>query len=217
MRLLLGAVVLLGLGTASAETPRRDRYGDPLPPGAVARLGSLRLLCADDVANVVFTRDGRIIAAVLRESPAQFWEVATGRAAPGPADTRFLKEASDHRQNQQRDIARRLRQANPALTDADLQLAVASPDGALIATSSRRHSFRLWDGRTLKGLPAWPGPSQERTEYLVFSPDGKLLAATSSRSTQLWEIGPGRLRHTLPALGWQSFAATFSSMVPFLA
>jgi WD40 repeat protein len=210
MRPLLGTVVLLGFGSAFAETPRLDRYGDPLPPGAIARLGSLRLLCADDLANVVFARDGRIVAAVLRNGLPQFWEVATGRAAPVPENTRFIKEASDRELTQRKYVARRLRDVNPGLTDEELRLAVESPDGALIATSSRQGPFRIWDGRTLIELPAWPGQSKERTDFLAFSPDGKLLAATSPRGTQVWEIGPGRLRHTLPALGWQSFAATFS-------
>src|SRR5207247_1283342 len=75
MRLLLGTIVLLAFGSASAEAPHLDRYGDPLPPAAVARLGSLRLLCAADVANVVFTPDARTVAAVLRNGPSQYWEV----------------------------------------------------------------------------------------------------------------------------------------------
>jgi len=210
MRLLLGAVVLLGLGIASAETPRLDRYGDPLPPGAVARLGSLRLLCAGDVANVVFTRDGRIVAAVLKDGPSQFWEVATGRAAPAPVDTHFIKEDSERRRKQWQHALRRLRSANPTLADKDVQRAVESPDGLLIATSSRQQPFRIWNGRTLKELPAWPGQTKERTDFLAFSPDGMTLAATSAQFTQVWEVGAGRLRHTLPGLGWQSFASTFS-------
>ena len=209
MRLLPVPLVLLGLGFASAETPRLDRYGDPLPAGAVARLGSLRLLCAEDVANVVFTPDSRIVAA-LQNGPAQFWEVATGRAAPALVDTAFIKEDSERRKKQRQDAVRRLRRANPTLTDQDVQVAVESPDGALIATSSRQQAFRIWDGRTLKELPAWPGQTKERTDFLALSPDGKTLAATSARSTQVWEVGPGRLRHTLPALGWQSFASAFS-------
>jgi len=86
----------------------------------------------------------------------------TGRRRPDerrrpPADTGFIKEDSDRRQKQRQDIARRLRTANTTLTDADLQVAVESPDGALIATSSGQQPIRIWDGRTLKELPTWAG------------------------------------------------------------
>jgi WD40 repeat protein len=210
MKHVLGTIVLLVLGTAAADPPRADRYGDPLPPGAIARLGSLRLLCADDVANVVFTPDGRVVAAVQRNGPVQFWEAATGKAAPEPADVRFVKEDKERRRDQLQDAARRLRAANPDLTVDDLRVAVPSPDGALIVTSSQQTPFRVWDGRALNELPAWTGRTKDRTTYVAFSPDGKLMAATTWSSTQLWEVGPGRLRHTVPALGAQSFATTFS-------
>ena len=211
MKLLLpGVVVLLGFGSAFAEPAGPDRYGDPLPSGAVARLGSLRLFCADDVANVVFTPDGRTVAAVLENGGSQFWEVATGRAALAPADTNFVKEDADRRRNQWQETCGRLHDANPTLTGDDLKLAVVSPDGALIAISSGRQPIRIWDGRTLKELPSWPGQKTERIDSLAFSPDGKALAATSPQFTEIWETGSGKLRHTLPGLGWQSFASTFS-------
>ena len=143
---LLSAIALLGFGSGLAETPRLDRYGDPLPPGAVARLGSLRLLCEGDLTNVVFARDGRIVAAVRNWTqvwiagrqvgtiPSQFWEVATGRAAPAPENTRFINEALDHQRNQRQEIALRLRTANPTLKEEELQVAVGSPDGVFTAT-----------------------------------------------------------------------------------
>jgi WD40 repeat protein len=42
---------------------RRDRYGDPLPPGAIMRLGSPRFRVPGDIGTLAFTADGKIIAA----------------------------------------------------------------------------------------------------------------------------------------------------------
>jgi WD40 repeat protein len=206
----MAIVASSGREFVAAESPRLDCYGDLLPPGAVARLGSLRLLCADTVTGVAFSPDGRLVVALLQDGKRQFWEVATGRAAAAPADTSFLEEGLKRREKKREAASQRLRAANPTLTDDDLTLAVEAPDGALIATSSRQQPFRIWDGRTLKELPAWPGKQIERTDSLTFAPDGSILAATSPQCTQIWDVKPGKLRHKLPGLGWQSFASTFS-------
>jgi RNA polymerase sigma factor (sigma-70 family) len=42
---------------------RVDRYGDPLPPGAVARLGSLRFHVPDQIKALAFAPDGKTLAA----------------------------------------------------------------------------------------------------------------------------------------------------------
>jgi WD40 repeat protein len=204
-------LMFAALQSGAQESPRLDRYGDPLPAGAVARLGSLRLLCPDDVANIVFAPDGRSVAAVLRKKGTPlFWEVATGRALPVPSDHRFVEENLGHRLRQQQQISKRLRAANPKLIGDDVRLAVESLDRLLIATCSGEQPIRIWDGRTLKELPVWPGQKDRRIDCLSFAPDGKTLAATGPQSTELWDVSTGKLRDTLPGLGWQSFASEFS-------
>jgi hypothetical protein len=63
---------------AVAEHPRADRYGDALPKGAIARLGTLRHGHIGRVSNVAFTPDGRYV--VTRDDlSALIWDARTGR------------------------------------------------------------------------------------------------------------------------------------------
>ena len=61
---------------------RIDRYGDPLPPGAVARLGTMRMrqdtIYADHIT--AFSPDGKLLATGSHQS-LRLWELAPGRRA----------------------------------------------------------------------------------------------------------------------------------------
>src|SRR5262249_38725507 len=58
---------------------RTDRYGDPLPPGALARLGTVRWRNAGNGGtSILFTRDGKGVISTSGGS-AYLWEIPTGK------------------------------------------------------------------------------------------------------------------------------------------
>jgi RNA polymerase sigma factor (sigma-70 family) len=65
------------------DEPRRDRAGDPLPPGAVARLGTLRFRAPDAIGALAFAPDGKTIAAYTHYGPSK------GRVGGGDAIADF--------------------------------------------------------------------------------------------------------------------------------
>src|SRR5262249_26649266 len=58
---------------------RLDRFGDRLPAGAVARLGTVRFRHGGTCHCVVFSSDGKLLASVACDNVIGIWEAATGR------------------------------------------------------------------------------------------------------------------------------------------
>src|SRR6185437_7581865 len=58
---------------------RVDLFGDPLPPGARARLGTVRLRQRGEIRQFSFSPDGKVLAAASDDDRVCLWDVATGR------------------------------------------------------------------------------------------------------------------------------------------
>jgi WD40 repeat protein len=150
--------------------PRTDRYGDPLPAGAVARLGTLRLREGDYIESLHFTPDGKVLVARWNGG-AGTWETATGKRLQ-----RFPKEAAG---------------GNPAG-------AALSPDGKRLATPGA-NSLQIWETATAKLLQTITvDTGNHRGPYLsaCFSADGTLLASQRGgelNQVALWDPATGRL------------------------
>ena len=72
------AFSLLCATAVGADAPT-DALGDPLPPGAVARLGSNRLYHGKSIERVAATADGRRIVSYGADTGYRVWDGVTGR------------------------------------------------------------------------------------------------------------------------------------------
>ncbi len=149
------------------EKPERtDAHGDPLPPRALARLGTLRFRHTVQVIDIAFAPDGKSLAAIDLRG-ISLWEAATG--------TERL----------------RLKEGPPSYGLAFspdgkiLATAVQWPDGAII----------YWDPVTGKQFRRFPVRS-ERIQSLAFSPNGKTLAwITEDNTVRLSDAVTGKVLH----------------------
>lgn len=83
-RAVLGVAVTVvsagGLGAAGPPGVRVDRYDDPLPAGAVGRLGSARLRLHHGVCSLAFSPDRRtLVSFSAAGNVLAVWDVRTGR------------------------------------------------------------------------------------------------------------------------------------------
>lgn len=162
------------------HTVRTDRFGDPLPPGALARFGTLRLRHANKVRQVVFSPDGRMLASAGQDGAVRLWDATTGKEL------------------------RRL--VGRPVVNYDWVSSVAfSPDGKLVAGGihgshgAPSHPIFLWDAATGKQLRRLAGHKNE-VQTIAFSPNGKMLASAGyGKSIRLWDVASGEERHRLEA------------------
>lgn len=169
---------------ASEEKPQRtDKHGDPLPEGAVTRIGTLRFRQGGGKINrLLLTPDGStlISKSFYGERAVCVWDAATGR---------LLRQFPGHHEENR---------------------AVAlSPDGKTLAIGQDNiiHFHDLASGREVRQLKS----SLSETSGLAFSPDGKMLASGhAGTAVLLWDLATGKVQTQLKTRLNRSLLLEFS-------
>lgn len=198
------------VGPAQAkEQARTDRYGDPLPTGAIARLGTIRLrrgykvysLPQRDTFLSVLQQHDSIQVCKWRMSTGELLHDAEYQLSRGTASHIV---SSDGKMLAAQGIERRPGNLVSVIRIWDLSCgkvlreiekpeyyvrAIAfSPDGTMLAAADEDQTLRLWDIKSKTELRR-SKETKDRFDSITFSPDGKILASTSLslRTIRLWD------------------------------
>jgi WD40 repeat protein len=172
---------------ARGQVVPTDAAGDPLPPGAIARIGTVRFLPRPYLQQVFFTADGSTVIGRGGDNVIDFWDAETGRPVGEFRDPDLMNFWID-----QSPDGKRL-----ALYGHDRR-GLPAPDSAL----------RLYDLATRKVL--WTTVDDEIYVYggfrVHFSPDGKKLITASGIDVRVFDAASGKelVRHKarLGNAGW---------------
>ncbi|MBO0699990.1 MAG: WD40 repeat domain-containing protein, partial [Zavarzinella sp.] len=162
---------------AKAPGPPVDAFGDPLPPGAVARLGSVRFRTAAIPRQLAVSPDGKRIVSIASSPGIRLavWEADTGRL---------------------------LREVEPPFSAWPEAVCWPADGRGLTACKVGWKDYVVWEFTDPKAKPpvgdgTAPGP--ESFTACAFTPDGTLIAGgerAGPRGTagklQVWPVHPGR-------------------------
>jgi len=187
----------------------KDKYGDLLPPGAIARAGTNRLW-DPNLRSAAFSPDGKLLATVGAES-LHIWSTATGErlrkltsykglgypvafspdgsmlAMPGREDRVLVYSVSEGKTIRSFEGKHGYR------------VGVAfSPDGKTLAFGGEKGQVELRDIATGELTGELRAQALEESQgvfgSIPFSPDGKALAAARKGQAVLWNVASEQVR-----------------------
>jgi RNA polymerase sigma factor (sigma-70 family) len=163
------------------ESPvaRTDSHGDPLPPGALARMGTIRWrLDAYSAEAMAVPADGKTLVTIHAAKGIVVWDATTGRPL------RQIPEDPGLRQEW--------------LGQPSWSISALSADGRKAALIPSNGAIYVVDIATGKAQQSWKNPGGY-TERALLSADGKILATRANATIQIWDTESGKLLRELPA------------------
>jgi len=205
--------------TPAAADAKTDVHGDPLPAGAVMRLGTLRWRHGTPVIYVAYLGDGKEVLTVAQDASIRVWEQSSGKELRRLVKAPVKPEAP-------KDGAAKDRMYVPQ----GISNVTSSADGKILVMASHDGVLSSWDvaaGKELKSFP-WDNPGKEdrkRAYYgginaMAFSVDGKqLLARCPDNTLRLYDPIEGKeiRKFTVTPVAGQNFNFYNATSVGFSA
>src|SRR6266545_8214791 len=138
----LGLLVVLA---PTAQAVEQEIHGDPLPPGAIARLGSARLRHAG-LSSLVFAPDGKTLFSG-GDNVICVWDVTTGKE----------------------------KHSWPGVDQGWGGALALTPDGKTLAVEGRGNAVHLLDAATGKEIRRFIGVEGTAVRGVALSPDVKFV------------------------------------------
>ncbi|HEY7315336.1 MAG TPA: sigma-70 family RNA polymerase sigma factor [Gemmataceae bacterium] len=190
----------------SAEQPlhakqveaRRDSQGDPLPPGALLRLGTIRFRPGGQVQSLAFLPGGKAIVSTGFKG-IYFWDAATGKElrriklsseGVGPftlsSDGKILAALCEGAiQLWEASTGKELHKLETNAT-----CLAFSHDGRKLASADQKITLSIWDWRDKKEERRIPS-KQWRIERVGFGPDDRSVYAWDYQNLSTWDVASG--------------------------
>jgi RNA polymerase sigma factor (sigma-70 family) len=168
-----------GPALAPEKTTRADQFGEPLPDGAVARLGTRRLKHASSIKSMAFTTSSKQLLSLGHLDGMRVWDAASGKEihhlAPNPNIGGSVADTLVH------------------------------PDGRSIVTLESPLLGELFvRTRNLADMSLLREFHVSEVNDIALSPDGKYLfcAGRNKVFAEIWDLANGQRLHFLRWHGW---------------
>ncbi|MBI1913371.1 MAG: sigma-70 family RNA polymerase sigma factor [Planctomycetes bacterium] len=170
----------------AAEKAQVDQAGDPLPAGAVLRLGTGRFRHSGGSKELAFSPDGKTLLTQSKNTLLRFWETATGRLLAAVETDDYLFDGFALSGD-----GRRFASAGTLKDEDGFQ---------------SRGIVRLWDTATRKEIRTIRLGEKDRPSLVAFTPDGKAVVVAVDATVRIWDTGSGEELRQYP-IGKREFCA----------